>query len=43
MNEEIAEEEPQGEYKIEDEPEVESEIASENMDEVASEQMGNGS
>ena len=43
MNEEIAEEEPRDEYKIEDEPEVESQIASEDADEVVSEKMGNDS
>ena len=40
MNEEIAEEEPRDEYKIEDQPEFESQIASENADEVVSEEMG---
>lgn len=42
MNEEVAQEQEEG-YKIQDYPEVESEIASENVDEIMSEQIENES
>lgn len=43
MNEEIGENMEKEEYKIDDEPEVESEMASENADQVISEKFQNQS